>query len=438
MISIKGSSGGGEIEVVNGIVEKFKAYEDDISPNTFIKFVNRLNEANHQNIAAMYYACSADAVILDDKRLFLACSAGNSSANRLKLYAAVLTIENGAITTGTRVLISEIVGYRGLEVVKLSSGKIYIQAINNSESSTGYSMCTVSGSEISSTEMVWGIQDYYSCNPMCAAVEVSSNKIVSAFPDTGDSSTAQYTGKPHARILNVASNGEITKGSQLLIDSNEPPYSGNNAELIKISSTKVLLLYGIVKGVVLSISGDTITKGTILTIDREYMYGGKEGSCLLDNGKIAVAVNKNLYILSVSGNTITIEKTYELPDKMNSTDSRKTVTQISTEHLLVANVDLYSSKTMQGCLISISSGKVYGGVVEIVGTTSDLAQQAFLALKLKEDGVFMLETGARKAGPNTQIINDAEVKIDIASDAIEGVATDKATKSMSGKAWYLK
>ena len=437
MISIKGSSGGGEIEVVNGIVEKFKAYEDDISPNTFIKFVNRLNEANHQNIAAMDYACSSDAVILDDKRLFLACSAASSNPNRLKLYAAVLTIENGTIITGTRVLISEIVNRTGLEVAKLSSGKIYIQAINNSKSSTGYSICTVSGSEISSTEMAWDIQDYYSTNTMCAAVEVSSNKIVSAFPDTGDSSTVEGSGKPYARILNVSGN-EITKGSQLLIDSNEPPYSGNNAELIKISSTKVLLLYGIVKGVVLSISGDTITKGTILTIDREYMYGGKEGSCLLDNGKIAVAVNKNLYILSVSGNTITIEKTYELPDKMNSTDSRKTVTQISTEHLLVANVDLYSSKTMQGCLISISSGKVYGGVVEIVGTTSDLAQQAFLALKLKEDGVFMLETGARKAGPNTQIINDAEVKIDIASDAIEGVATDKATKSMSGKAWYLK
>ena len=151
MISIKGSSGGGEIEVVNGIVEKFKAYEDDISPNTFIKFANKLNEASHQNIAAMDYACSADAVILDDKRLFLACSAGNSNANRLKLYAVVLTIESGTITSGTRVLISEIVNERGLEVVKLSSGKIYIQAINNSESSTGYSICTLSGSEISTT-----------------------------------------------------------------------------------------------------------------------------------------------------------------------------------------------------------------------------------------------------------------------------------------------
>ena len=114
MISIKGSSGGGEIEVVNGIVEKFKAYEDDISPNTFIKFVNRLNEANHQNIAAMDYACSSDAVILDDKRLFLACSAASSNPNRLKLYAAVLTIENGAIITGTKVLISEIVNRTGL------------------------------------------------------------------------------------------------------------------------------------------------------------------------------------------------------------------------------------------------------------------------------------------------------------------------------------
>lgn len=438
MISIKGSSGNGEIEVVNGIVEKFKAYEDDISPNTFIKFVNRLNEASHQNIAAMDYACSADAVILDDKRLFLACSAGNSNANRLKLYAAVLTIESGTITSGTRVLISEIVNERGLEVVKLSSGKIYIQAINNSESSTGYSTCTVSGSEISSTEMVWGIQDYYSCNPMCAAVEVSSNKIVSAFPDTGDSSTEQYTGKPYARILNVTGNGEITKGSQLLIDSNEPLYSGNNAELIKISSTKALLLYGIVKGAVLSISGNTIIKGTILTIDSTYRSSGEPGSCLLDNGKIAVAANENLYILSISGNEITIEKTYELPEKMNSTNSRKTVTQISTEHLLVANVNLYSSRAMQGCLINASSGKMYGDVVEIVGTTSDLAQHAFLALKLKDDGVFMLEAGGKYAGPNTQIINDAEAKIDIASDVIEGIATGKATKSMSGKAWYLK
>ena len=435
MISIKGSSGGGEIEVVNGIVEKFKAYEDDISPNTFIKFVNRLNEANHQNIAAMDYACSSDAVILDDKRLFLACSAASSNPNRLKLYAAVLTIENGAIITGTKVLISEIVNRTGLEVAKLSSGKIYIQAINNSKSSTGYSICTVSGSEISSTEMAWDIQDYYSTNTMCAAVEVSSNKIVSAFPDTGDSSTVEGSGKPYARILNVSGN-EITKGSQLLIDSNEPLYSGNNAELIKISSTKVLLLYGIVKGVVLSISGDTITKGTILTIDREYMYGGKEGSCLLDNGKIAVAVNKNLYILSVSGNTITIEKTYELPDKMNSTGSRKTVTQISTEHLLVSSS--YQTNAVHGCLINITSGKVYGDVVEIIGNTSALTGYAFLTLKLKDERVFMLEAGGSNMGPYTQIINDAEVKIDIASDVIEGIATDKATKSMSGKAWYLK
>lgn len=436
MISIKGSSGGGEIEVVNGIVEKFKAYEDDISPNTFIKFVNRLNEANHQNIAAMDYACGTDAVILDDKRLFLACSATNSNPNRLKLYAAVLTIENGTIITGTRVLISEIVNRTGLEVAKLSSGKIYIQAINNSKSSTGYSICTVSGSEISSTEMAWGIQDYYSTNTMCAAVEVSSNKIVSAFPDTGDSSTVEGAGKPYARILNVSGNGEITKGSQLLIDSNEPLYSGNNAELIKISSTKVLLLYGITKGVVLSISGDTITKGTILKIDSAYMYGGKEGSCLLDNGKIAVAANKSLYILSVSGNTITIEKTYELPEKMNYTDSRKTVTQISTEHLLVTSS--YQSNAVHGCLINITSGKVYGDVVEIIGNTSGLTGYAVLALKLNDNGVFILEAGGSNRGPYTQIINDAEVKIDIASDVIEGIATDKATKSMSGKVWYLK
>lgn len=435
MISIKGSSGGGEIEVVNGIVEKFKAYEDDISPNTFIKFVNRLNEANHQNIAAMDYACSSDAVILDDKRLFLACSTTSSNPNRLKLYAAVLTIENGTIITGARVLISEIVNRTGLEVAKLSSGKIYIQAINNSKSSTGYSICTVSGSEISSTEMAWDIQDYYSTNTMCAAVEVSSNKIVSAFPDTGDSSTVEGSGKPYARILNVSGN-EITKGSQLLIDSNEPLYSGNNAELIKISSTKVLLLYGIVKGVVLSISGDTITKGTILKIDSAYMYEGKEGSCLLDNGKIAVAANKNLYILSVSGNAITIEKTYELPDKMNSTGSRKTVTQISTEHLLVSSS--YQTNAVHGCLINITSGKVYGDVVEIIGNTSALTGYAFLTLKLKDERVFMLEAGGSNRGPCTQIINDAEAKIDIASDAIEGIATDKATKSMSGKAWYLK
>ena len=435
MISIKGSSGGGEIEVVNGIVEKFKAYEDDISPNTFIKFVNRLNEANHHNLAAMDYACSSDAVILDDKRLFLACSAASSNPNRLKLYAAVLTIENGTIITGTRVLISEIVNRTGLEVAKLSSGKIYIQAINNSKSSTGYSICTVSGSEISSTEMAWDIQDYYSTNTMCAAVEVSSNKIVSAFPDTGDSSTVEGSGKPYARILNVSGN-EITKGSQLLIDSNEPLYSGNNAELIKISNTKVLLLYGIVKGVVLSISGDTITKGTILKIDSAYMYEGKEGSCLLDNGKIAVAANKNLYILSVSGNAITIEKTYELPDKMNSTGSRKTVTQISTEHLLVSSS--YQTNAVHGCLINITSGKVYGDVVEIIGNTSALTGYAALALKLNGNGVFMLEAGGSNMGPYTQIINDAEVKIDIASDVIEGIATDKATKSMSGKAWYLK
>lgn len=435
MISIKGSSGGGEIEVVNGIVEKFKAYEDDISPNTFIKFVNRLNKANYQNIAAMNYACSSDAVILDDKRLFLACSAANSNPTRLKLYAAVLTIENGTIITGTRVLISEIVYRTGLEVAKLSSGKIYIQAINNSKSSTGYSICTVSGSEISSTEMAWDIQDYYSTNTMCAAVEVSSNKIVSAFPDTGDSSTVEGSGKPYARILNVSGN-EITKGSQLLIDSNEPLYSGNNAELIKISNTKVLLLYGIVKGVVLSISGDTITKGTILKIDSAYMYEGKEGSCLLDNGKIAVAANKNLYILSVSGNAITIEKTYELPDKMNSTVSKKTVTQISTEHLLVSSS--YQTNTVHGCLINITSGKVYGDVVTIIGNTSDLTEYAALALKLNGNGVFMLEAGGSIKGPYTQIINDAEVKIDIASDVIEGIATDKATKSMSGKAWYLK
>ena len=243
------------------------------------------------------------------------------------------------------------------------------------------------------------------------------------------------SGKPYARILNVSGN-EITKGSQLLIDSNEPLYSGNNAELIKISSTKVLLLYGIVKGVVLSISGDTITKGTILKIDSAYMYEGKEGSCLLDNGKIAVAANKNLYILSVSGNAITIEKTYELPDKMNSTGSRKTVTQISTEHLLVSSS--YQTNAVHGCLINITSGKVYGDVVEIIGNTSTLTGYAALALKLNGNGVFMLEAGGSNMGPYTQIINDAEVKIDIASDVIEGIATDKATKSMSGKAWYLK
>ena len=77
-------------------------------------------------------------------------------------------------------------------------------------------------------------------------------------------------------------------------------------------------------------------------------------------------------------------------------------------------------------------------VVEIIGNTSALTGYAALALKLNGNGVFMLEAGGSNMGPYTQIINDAEVKIDIASDVIEGIATDKATKSMSGKAWYLK
>ena len=121
---------------------------------------------------------------------------------------------------------------------------------------------------------------------------------------------------------------------------------------------------------------------------------------------------------------------------MNYTDSRKTVTQISTEHLLVSSS--YQTNAVHGCLINITSGKVYGDVVEIIGNTSALTGYAALALKLNGNGVFMLEAGGSNMGPYTQIINDAEVKIDIASDAIEGIATDKATKSMSGKAWYLK
>lgn len=130
-------------------------------------------------------------------------------------------------------------------------------------------------------------------------VKLATNKALLGWNDSTNDSVS-------AAILTV-SGTTITLNTPLSLESS---YDTNAMGIIALTETKALIVYkkgptGNILATVLSISGNTITKGTPLDLS-EKTY---RTLCFLDTNKVLLILGTTVRLLTISGTTVTAEDT---------------------------------------------------------------------------------------------------------------------------------
>ena len=304
-------TGGGSANVVNGIIEYYKAKTTTISANTFVEFVNgsladsivsgletALSSGTQSNIRS-------SAVALDSSTVFIAYSSIP--------YGVVCSISGTTITAGSETSLFSTNGTGSFEAVALDSSTVFIvRGADSSECLYGV-VCSISGTTItagSETQLSMLSKSGYEIK----AVALDSAKVFISY--RGNSSYF------YAQVCSI-SGTTITAGSETQLSSLQYAYGGSSA--VALDSSTVFIAhrgndgtYNRLYGVVCSISGTTITVGTDTLLSGDY-YNNYDyiSAVALDSSTVFIAHNSGstasstgstrLYgvVCSISGTTIT-------------------------------------------------------------------------------------------------------------------------------------
>lgn len=151
MIGNAGVSNGGSTDVVNGIIERFKAQTETIDANTFVEFVNNGNTdlRTNTNIQTNYYIMNGryktKAMLLDNNKIFLTYLVASSGLNG-NIYGVIITINDKTISFGnSKNIVDTGSSYATISIDKLNDSSVIICY---GFSTTYGIICNVSGTTI--------------------------------------------------------------------------------------------------------------------------------------------------------------------------------------------------------------------------------------------------------------------------------------------------
>ena len=262
------------------------------------------------------------AVALSDSKVFIAYKIVESSS--YYTYATVCTITGITIASvGLRARISgkatNSYSFNAISAVALSDSKVFI-AYKQDESSGHYLYgvdCTIDGTAITvgTTATISsrsGSGSYNQTFNAISAVALSDSKVFVAYKYMYDASN----GRLYSRVCTINETA-ITVGIETTISNNGGLYNAVSA--VALNDSKVFAAYPYydgtnyyLYGVVCTIDGTTITKGTETTISSDSMGGAVSAVALNDSKVFAVhryndGTNYYLYgvVCTIDGTTIT-------------------------------------------------------------------------------------------------------------------------------------
>lgn len=120
--------GGGSSKIINGIIEEYYSYYNDISPNTFVEYIGELSyaysNAEERTLTSNNYAYFAPiAIQLNDNTVIIA-SYNSDASNSVTFVALTFDMNNNTITPGTLLQSSFVTTY-------LQSDYVHLVKINN-------------------------------------------------------------------------------------------------------------------------------------------------------------------------------------------------------------------------------------------------------------------------------------------------------------------
>lgn len=244
------------IDVINGVIENYYAYDEDVNSATFVEFVNNETPSiiKSQELISSGSNGTGDrsrAIALDSTRVLILHSNGYGEC----LYAVVITISNDSYTIGTNIQLS---GYgHNIDGVLMDDGRVFV--IHDSTTELSASILSINGTTIT--------------------VNIQNQRL----------NYTDYSGY-YARLV------KLNNGSFLILHS-----LGN-------SSTNYLIA-----GTVVTINGTSITTGTPVSfaIDGGSTADGITGIVLSNNKVLVIYIynsNFRVQFLTINGTTITASK----------------------------------------------------------------------------------------------------------------------------------
>lgn len=364
----KGGKGG----KLNDIIEDFKyVYKgQSVKAGDFVNYIKGVagvvdygtstdTQIRSQFSTDAYAGYVISAVALDDNRVFIA----HSWASACYLHGVVVTINGTTITVGTDTRLNTTTGKaKYISAVALDDSTVFI-AHNQGSYDCLYGMaCTISGTTITAGSDYELDATNYSGRAI-SSVALGDNKVFVAHSQ--DSKYYLYG------IVVTVSGTTITKGSNTSISGNS--YSGNSISTTKLNNGDIFIAHNYsnstyhLYGIVASVSGTTISKGTSTVISNGAIYTAlKPSSCLLEDGRVFIAHNYNnsnyyLYgiVCTVSDKTITAGTDTALITSRNYAGYSTSVLALKNKVLIFCNSEGTSASEMY----------LYGLVAEVSGTT---------------------------------------------------------------------
>lgn len=99
--------GSGEPEVLNGVIDSFKAYTDDVQPSTFVEFVNGTNYEVIPSFEVGYYSGYPRCIPLDDTYAIWTMATGENTANNIEAVLLKFDSENKTISKSAKIYVAK-------------------------------------------------------------------------------------------------------------------------------------------------------------------------------------------------------------------------------------------------------------------------------------------------------------------------------------------
>jgi len=427
-------------DIVNGIIEQYKASTSTIDANSFVEFVNNMSTGIDTTLVATKNSyLYANAVLIDTNKVFIAHS--NNSSNYY-LNGIVCTISGTTITTGTDTTIIQSANLGvDLNAITIDTNKVFIT--HSSDSTNRYLngiVCTISGTTItkgSDTTLV-NVR-YSSMDDGSNIAKIDTNKVFIAHRD----SSSYLSG-----FICTINGTTITKGSDTTLISQTSSYG--YPQICLIDTNKVFITHrsdstnAYLNGIVCTISGTTITAGTDITlVSASYSANSYCKICLIDTNKVFIAHSSgsstNYYlqgmVCTISGTTITKGSDTTLVNANYSSVSVNAVL-IDTNKVFIAHSNDNTNYYLNGIVCTVSGSTITTGT-DTTLINANRSSYRTSATLIDTNKVFI----AHSSDNTNQYLNGIMVvltpTIKTSESKIEGLTKEEITTSTAGDVWVL-
>lgn len=230
----------------------------------------------------------------------------------------------------------------------------------------------------------------YSGYPPLSAVTLSSNKVfvVSSYDNS----------KLYGQVCTI-NNSSITTSSPTTLNSNAG--GGSYFNVVALSSNKVFIVHGsgssdnhLLQGIVCTIDGTTITKGTDTTLSSVEQSGRFSNITILSSNKVFISYgNSTSYCLqglvcSVNGTTISKGNITTLVSSINSATWIISIATLSSNKVFISYGGSYGTYKLNALVCTIDNTTITSGTTKELISNTDNAR-TINVVKLSEDKVFI-------------------------------------------------